>query len=77
MVDELNVSKDARFRLEMRPYQSSQDMSAQEKTRVLFMAWNQHKAGRARYEERLFQTGRLGLRYSDRVPTDDDVDEKK
>jgi hypothetical protein len=31
MVDELNVSKDARFRLEMRPYQSSQDMSAQEK----------------------------------------------
>jgi hypothetical protein len=75
--DELNVSKDARFRLEMRPYQSSQDMSAQEKTRVLFMAWNQHKAGRARYEERLFQTGRLGLRYSDRVPTDDDVDEKK
>jgi hypothetical protein len=70
--DELGVAKDARFRLEVQPYQSSGDTSSQEKTRLLFMAWNQHKAGRARYEERLFQTGRLGLRYTDRVATDDD-----
>jgi hypothetical protein len=77
--DELGVTKDARFRLEMQPYQASAsgDMSSQEKTRLLFMAWNQHKAGRARYEEKLFQTGRLGLRYSDPVPTDDDDGEKK
>jgi hypothetical protein len=71
-VEELGVSKEARFRLEMKPYQSSEEMSAQEKTRILFMAWNQHKAGRARYEEKLFQSGRLGLRYGDRLPTDDD-----
>jgi hypothetical protein len=70
--DELGVAKDARFRLEVQPYQSSGDTSSQEKTRLLFMAWNQHKAGRARYEEKLFQTGRLGLRYTDRVATDDD-----
>jgi hypothetical protein len=70
--DELGVAKDARFRLEVQPYQSSADTSSQEKTRLLFMAWNQHKAGRARYEEKLFQTGRLGLRYTDRVATDDD-----
>jgi hypothetical protein len=72
--DELGVTKDARFRLEMQPYQASAsgDMSSQEKTRLLFMAWNQHKAGRARYEEKLFQTGRLGLRYTDPVANDHD-----
>lgn len=64
-----------RFRLEMRPYLSSADgqWSADVQTRALFQAWNQHKAGRARYEEELFRTGRLGLRYSD--PTDEDKEQ--
>jgi len=67
-------TRDMRFRLEMLPYQSSGDMSAQERTRALFLAWNEHKAGRARYEEKLFRTRRLGLRYSDKIPGDDDDD---
>jgi hypothetical protein len=48
------------------PYRSSpSDLPARERTRALFALWNQHKAGRARYEEKLFRTGRLGLRYGD------------
>lgn len=39
-------------------------ISANEKSYLLYKAWNEHKAGRARYEEKLFQTGRLGLRYN-------------
>jgi hypothetical protein len=53
------VPAGSRFRLELR------SDAATERTRSLLQLWNQHKAGRAVYEERLFQTGRLGLRYSD------------
>lgn len=59
----LGISADDRFRLVLLPYRASPNMSAPEKTRALFAAWNQHKAGRARYEEKMFRTGRLGLRY--------------
>jgi hypothetical protein len=62
----LRVRSDERFRLELIPYRSSPpNLSAREKTRALFALWNQHKAGRARYEEKLFRTGQLGLRYDD------------
>jgi alkylated DNA nucleotide flippase Atl1 len=45
-------------------------MSAIERTRLIYSAWNEHKANRAHYEEKLFITGRLGLRYSDHIPAD-------
>jgi hypothetical protein len=64
----LNVASDDRFRLALLPYRGSPDLSADERSRALFAAWNEHKAGRARYEEKLFRTGRLGLRYDDEDP---------
>jgi hypothetical protein len=36
---------------------------ASERARSLFRAWNKLKAGRANYEEKLFQRKRLGLTY--------------
>jgi hypothetical protein len=78
------VRSDERFRIEMIPYRSSpSDLPARERTRALFALWNQHKAGRARYEEKLFRTGRLGLRYGDDAgdgdgdgpPRDDQVED--
>jgi len=71
VVQSLRVPDDARFRLEKRPYQSIGDVSSLEKSRVLYKAWNEHKAGRARYEEARFVGGHLGLKYSDKQ------DEKK
>jgi hypothetical protein len=44
-----------------------------ENANVVLQAWNQQKAGRAKYEERLFQTGRLGLRYSDKLPSENEI----
>lgn len=71
VVNKLRIPEGARFRVEKRPYKSAGDLSALEKSRALFKAWNDHKAGRARYEEKMFQTGRLGLRYSDKIPDDE------
>jgi hypothetical protein len=75
IVATLRISEYERFRMERLPYKAFSEMDdtadtqaqhdAFEKSRLLFKAWNEHKAGRARYEEKLFQTGRLGLRYSD------------
>jgi hypothetical protein len=77
VVNQLRIPQGARFRLEKRPYKSGgEDLSEREKSRALFKAWNEHKAGRARYEEKLFQTGRLGLRYSDKI-VDDELTGKK
>jgi len=70
----LGFPENSRFRLEIMPYQASSGLSAQERTRALFQAWNMHKSGRARYEETLFRTGRLGLRYGDE--TADEKEEK-
>ena len=64
----LNVSDDDKFRMEQREYNSIDDLDAFTKSRALYRAWNEHKAGRARYEEKLFRTNRLGLRYEQ--PTD-------
>lgn len=61
----LRVGDEERFRLERREYKSVDDLQALEKSRELFRAWNTHKAGRARYEEKLFRTNRLGLRYDE------------
>jgi hypothetical protein len=75
IVATLRISEYERFRMERLPYKAFAEQDATEETkaqqdafeksRLLFKAWNEHKAGRARYEEKLFQTGRLGLRYSD------------
>ena len=64
------VKPNDRFRLEKIPYGSDEFGSAKsQRARDLFRAWNKFKAGRAHYEEKMFQRGLLGLRY--------DVDEKK
>eukprot|EP00532_Pseudo-nitzschia_australis_P007800 CAMPEP_0168174496 /NCGR_PEP_ID=MMETSP0139_2-20121125/6538_1 /TAXON_ID=44445 /ORGANISM="Pseudo-nitzschia australis, Strain 10249 10 AB" /LENGTH=662 /DNA_ID=CAMNT_0008092657 /DNA_START=130 /DNA_END=2118 /DNA_ORIENTATION=- len=39
------------------------ESNASKNARMLFMAWNQFKAGRAHYEEQLFKKGLLGLSY--------------
>lgn len=51
--------------------ESSLSSSPMELSRAIFMAWNEHKAGRARYEEKMFLTGRLGLRYNEKNPKKD------
>lgn len=57
--DLLIVEPEQRFRLEKEPY----DDSAIKKNYLI--AWNIHKSSRARYEEYLYKTGELGLRYDD------------
>jgi len=54
-----------RYRLETQPYLA--DGVADD----LLDVWNEHKANRAKYEERLFRTERLGLRYRDHMPATD------
>jgi hypothetical protein len=70
---EMGFNRSQRFRIEMVQYKgsihnaepNSPEISALDKSRLLYKAWNLHKAGRARYEEKMFQLGRLGLKYSD------------
>ena len=68
------IRKEDRFKLVKLPYRSGladkDDVTdgdgsdaAMERSRALYRAWNQHKAGRARYEESLFVRGDLGLSY--------------
>ena len=54
-----------RFHLESIPY-GTDDFGTQASTRArdIYRAWNKLKAGRAHYEEKLFQKGLLGLSYS-------------
>ena len=52
----------ARFRLDVQ--------DNEERTKAMLLMWNQQKAGRAHYEERLFRTGRLGLRYNSKDEKD-------
>lgn len=52
---------------------SMENQAFGENAKEVLQAWNQQKAGRAKYEERLFQTGRLGLRYSDALPSENDI----
>lgn len=71
------IQKEDRFKLVKLPYnaglsQEDEDSSdpssgrdaATERSRALYYAWNQQKAGRARYEETLFVRGDLGLSYN-------------
>ncbi|GKY93564.1 hypothetical protein MPSEU_000323800 [Mayamaea pseudoterrestris] len=73
LAEGFGLSRDSRFRLEMKAYQSTEDLPSDERTRAMFLAWNTHKSGRARYEEKLFKTGRLGLTYNERIYKDDEV----
>ena len=57
--------KEGRYSMEKQAYGES--------ATAILQAWNQQKAGRAKYEERLFQTGRLGLRYSDELPSENEI----
>jgi hypothetical protein len=60
-----------------------QTIAFREDASSLVQAWNEHKSSRARYEEELFQTGRLGLRYPKKADrdkaeeSDDDDDDDK
>jgi len=51
----------ARVRLQVMAYRSNIDDD-------LYGLWREHKAGRARYEEKLFRTKRLGLTYDQKDP---------
>lgn len=68
-----------RFSIEMRPFRSDDAQSADERVAAIMYLWNQHKSGRAQYEERMFATGRLGLRYGDDMSKheSDDEDEEE
>ena len=56
-----------RFRLEKVMYGTdAYGTEASQRARELYKAWNQFKAGRAHYEEKLFQRGLLGLTYEKR-----------
>jgi hypothetical protein len=73
LVQSLNLPPDTRFKVERRPYRASSADSddAANRTKLLLEAWNEYKMGRAQYEEKMFVTGRLGLRYSDPVGKDE------
>ena len=85
------IRKEDRFKLVKIPYRSGSsdgsDMAegvsgsdaAMERSRELYHAWNEHKAGRARYEETLFVRGDLGLTYGSKTPNEikKKEDEKK
>lgn len=77
-----DIGKEDRFKLVKLPYRSgladkdgdddgddeaSVEDTAMERSRALFRAWNQHKAGRARYEETMFVRGDLGLSYGSKT----------
>lgn len=56
-----------RFRLEKLAYGTDAfGTEASQRARELYKAWNQFKAGRAHYEEKMFQRGLLGLTYEKR-----------
>lgn len=70
------IRKEDRFKLVKLPYNAELSYkddvndekrgqeAAMERARSLYHAWNQQKAGRARYEETLFVRGDLGLSYA-------------
>ena len=56
------TDKDKRFRIEKIKYGTDEFGTARsQRARMLYRAWNEHKAGRARYEEAMFKKGKLGL----------------
>jgi hypothetical protein len=60
-----NIKPSDRFSLQKIAYGKDEfGADTSQRARSLFRAWNKLKAGRANYEEKLFQKGRLGLKYS-------------
>jgi hypothetical protein len=63
--EENGIGKDERFRMSMVKYGTDEfGTGSSDRARELYHAWNTHKAGRARFEEIMFKSGRLGLRYN-------------
>jgi hypothetical protein len=64
--EQIGISGNERFRMEKLPYGSQPHSNESiQGARMLFKAWNEHKVGRAKYEEYLFRAGKLGLTYKD------------
>lgn len=62
--EKYNINRTDRFSLQKIQYGADEfGTEASERARDLYKAWNKLKAGRANYEEKLFQKGRLGLEY--------------
>lgn len=57
------AGKEDRFSIKMVPYGTDEfGLSRSEKSRALYRAWNIQKAGRARYAENRFKTGKMPLK---------------
>ena len=62
----LRKNSNAKFRLAKVPYRTDgEGKDAMTQARTMFLAWNEFKANRARYEEALFQNYEQGIRYGD------------
>jgi len=62
--DHHGIGPNDRFRLEQLTYGTDEfGTDAAQRARELYRAWNLFKAGRAHYEEKLFQRGLLGVTY--------------
>jgi len=55
-----------RYRIDVEP------MLPSNRQKAILDGWRVHKAGRSRYEEHMFAAGKLGLRYSDPPPPEDE-----
>jgi hypothetical protein len=65
LMKQYQIGPNDRFRLEQIPYGTDEfGTEASKQARDVFRAWNKLKAGRAHYEEKLFQRGLLGLTYA-------------
>lgn len=63
--EKYNIKADDRFSLKKAVYGDDDfNTDASKNARKLYLAWNKFKAGRAHYEEKLFQKGMLGLSYA-------------
>lgn len=57
------IDSSAKFIIKMIPYGTDEfGKSRSERARMLFRAWNMHKAGRARYAESQFKKGKMSLK---------------
>ncbi len=55
-----------RFSIKLVPYGTDEfGLARSEKARALYRAWNIQKAGRARYAEKLYKTGKMPLKKRD------------
>ena len=65
LMKKYKISPNERFHLESIPYGTDEfGTQASSRARDIYRAWNKLKAGRAHYEEKLFQKGLLGLSYN-------------